>query len=201
MDNNPEPAPGFAPDDPVDGRKPGEWDTRYPDVARKKIHTEACYLAGCLVLAPVACWLVGHFGSNFAADHGSAAAPAGWQQFAFAWIGGMLGGTLFSIKWLYHSVARNIWNIDRRLWRLFTPHLSGAVAFAFVILTSTKLISIFDERAFQSVWTCFGLGFLVGYFSDSAMAKLNEVSHTLFGAGKATAQQETHGKSDANSKQ
>lgn len=203
MPNNSENAPRFAPDDPTDGRGYGEWKPRYEPDAAKRILVEAVYLACHLVLVPIVFIVLGIVTKNVANQTTSQAssqhnrpdavasqgvtgdAPAAeWPQLVYAWAGGILGGTLFSIKWLYHSVAKHIWNADRRLWRFFTPHLSGALAFVFVVLAASRLIAIFDAHAFRSVWVCFGLGFLVGYFSDSAVAKLSEIAQTLFGSSK-----------------
>ena len=103
------------------------------------------------------------------------------RQVLFAWLGGILGGTLYAIKWLYHVVAKNLWNSDRRLWRLFTPHVSGGLATVFIILLGSGLVTIVDPDAMASIWVCFGMSFLIGYFSDNATAKLTEVAETLFG--------------------
>jgi hypothetical protein len=105
-------------------------------------------------------------------------------HFGMAWLGGTLGGTLFDVKWLYHSVARQLWHLDRRLWRLFTPHISGGLAFAMVALIGSGLVRIFDSRAVNSLSSVVGISFLVGYFSDSAIAKLTEVAETLFGTSR-----------------
>lgn len=185
MVQNSDPTPRFAPDDLTDGRRPGEWETRYADEARKKIRTEAIYLAVHVVAVRTTCALLTYVPQiEGTAPAATSDVAICWQQLAFAWIGGTLGGTLFAIKWLYHSVAKNTWNIDRRLWRLFTPHVSGALAFVFVVLSASGLLVIFDKEAFRSSWVCLGLGFLVGYFSDSAMAKLTELAQTLFGSSK-----------------
>jgi len=193
-------APGFAPDDPTDGRKPGKWESRYPDEALRRIRTEALYLAGHLALVPIGLFVVAMVDGYLRADFASAGSPTCFCQFAFAWLGGMCGGTLFSIKWLYHTVGKNMWNVDRRLWRFFTPHVSGGLGFAFVVLSSSRFLIIFDNKAFESPWVCFGLGFLVGYFSDSAMAKLTEVSQTLFGPTKRPSVHETGGTSTDSSR-
>lgn len=118
----------FAPANPTDNRELLEWQSRYPDpTPRLWIRIEAVYLASLLLLVPVAMlalWLE---------------YPRNWLQlsdqkyrtlflYGLAWLGGTFGGTLFDIKWLYHSVARQIWHMDRRLWRLFTPHLSGGLS-------------------------------------------------------------------------
>jgi hypothetical protein len=97
----------------------------------------------------------------------------------------MLGGTLFAIMWLYHVVAREMWNLDRRLWRLFTPHISGGLVFAVIALISSGIMRIFDSRATSSHSVVVELAFLVGYFSDSAVAKLTEIADRLFGTSRS----------------
>ena len=121
-------------------------------------------------------------------DYPAGGAPARIAV-AFAWLGGMLGGALFSIKWFYHSVAKGIWNADRIFWRLFTPHVSGGLGAVFVTLCASGMLVVFDKKAFSSVWICFGLAFLVGYFSDHAVAKLSEVAQTLFGTSHTPTKQ------------
>src|SRR5206468_4257753 len=106
-------------------------------------------------------------------------------RYGMAWLAGMLGGTLFGIKWLYHTVARQIWNMDRRLWRLFTPHISAGLAFAMIAVVSSGLLRLFDRQALRSPSMVVGLAFLVGYFSDSAAAKLAEIAETLFGTSRS----------------
>jgi hypothetical protein len=203
--------PGFAPADPTDERDFGDWQTRYPDPsARKNIIFEAVYLAIHLVGVIIIVLILTVYSDRGAleslyghpkldpepdspaikstrsppTERGLLQQPLHWPQLLHALLGGVLGGTLFSIKWLYHVVAKNLWNIDRRLWRLFTPYLSGALALAFVVLMGSGLLVIFDQKALASVWVCFGLSFLVGYFSDNATAKLSEVARTLFGTTK-----------------
>ena len=105
--------------------------------------------------------------------------------YSLAWLGGTFGGTMFDIKWLYHSVAKQIWHQDRRLWRVFTPHISGGLAFVVVALISSGLLRVFDRYATESKSLVFGLAFLVGYFSDNSIAKLAEVAGTIFGSVRA----------------
>jgi hypothetical protein len=176
--------PGFAPDDPTDGREFLDWQTKYPPAAMRSIKLEAWYLLALLFLIPIGMlffWLE---------------YPKSWLQLApekyvpilrysLAWLGGTLGGTLFDIKWLYHVVARQVWHVDRQLWRLLTPHLSGALAFAIVALIGSGMFRVFDKEAVQSYSLIVGIAFLVGYFSDSAIAKLSEIAETIFGASRA----------------
>jgi hypothetical protein len=106
-------------------------------------------------------------------------------RFGLAWFSGLLGGTLYDAKWLYHSVARQLWHLDRRIWRIFTPHISGGLAFVVVSLIASGLLKVFDNHAVDSNTMVIGMGFLVGYFSDSAIAKLAEIAETLFGTSRS----------------
>lgn len=178
----PNPA-AFAPANPTDNREPLDWASKYPPDACRDIWIEGIYLAVLLLAVPllsVALWLE---------------APKRWfgltdqkydpvLKYGLAWLGGLLGGTLFSLKWLYHSVARQIWHVDRRLWRVFTPHISGGLAFAVIALVSSGIFRIFDRGATSSRSLVMGVAFLVGYFSDSAIAKLTEIAETIFGASR-----------------
>jgi hypothetical protein len=179
----PDPA-AFAPADPTDNRAPLDWQSKYPREARRQMWIEGSYLAGLLVSVPlllIVLWLevpktwLGLSREKYAAV----------LKYGVAWLGGLLGGTLFSLKWLYHSIARQIWHVDRRPWRVFTPHISAGLAFAVVALISSGLFRIFDRGATNARPLVLGVAFLVGYFSDSAIAKLSEIAETLFGASRA----------------
>jgi hypothetical protein len=176
--------PGFGQADPTDDRDFLDWKSKYSDpAARQGIRFEAIYLATLLVLVPVAMVLLRlEYPKHWLRLSDESYKPI--VHFGMAWLGGVLGGTLFDLKWLYHSVARQLWHLDRRLWRLFTPHISGGLAFAMVVLISSGLVRIFDSRAMNSLSSVVGISFLVGYFSDSAIAKLTEVAETLFGTSR-----------------
>lgn len=183
--NEPPRVSGFAPSDPTDGRELLDWKSRYAEPeARRAILLEACYLGILLALVPVALvvlWL--EYPKHWFGIQESKY-PA-IVKFGMAWLTGTLGGTLFDLKWLYHSVARRMWHLDRRLWRIFTPHISGGLSFAVVALVSSGIVRIFDSKAVESISLVVGISFLVGYFSDSAIAKLSEVAETLFGASRS----------------
>ena len=174
----------FGPADPTDNRQPLDWESKYPVVARRHIYGEAAYLGLVLLSLPplmLLLWL---------------RKPQVWWdlqandydvvlKYGLAWLAGTLGGVLFDLKWLYHSVARQSWHIDRRLWRLFTPHISGGLAFCIVALIESNLLRVFDQHIVNRSATVVGLAFLVGYFSDSSIAKLGEVADTLFGPSRS----------------
>jgi hypothetical protein len=178
-------ASAFGQAEPTDNRDPYDWKSKYDDpAARKGMAFEAIYL-GCLLfgmpLIMLACWL--EYPKNLL--HLSDQKYRPLLKYAFAWSSGTLGGVLFDIKWLYHSVARGSWHLDRRLWRIFTPHISGGLSFFVLALISSGALRIFDRKATESFALVVGLGFLVGYFSDSAIAKLTELAETLFGTIRA----------------
>jgi hypothetical protein len=175
----------FGQADPTDGRKPFEWPSKYTDpIAIKKQRSEAIYLGTLLFLMPllmVVMWL--EFPKYW--FHLSDEKYTPLLKYGFAWAAGTLGGVLFDLKWLYHAVARGLWHLDRRLWRIFIPHISGGLSFFVLALISSGALRIFDSKATNSPALIIGLGFLVGYFSDSAIAKLTEVAETLFGTTRS----------------
>lgn len=191
-----QPSPGFAPVDLTDGRKMFDWKSRYPDEAKRQIRWEAASVIVLLFATPIALFLVWQ------------GCPRDWlglsperyptcARYAYAWLGGMLGGTLFDLKWLYHSVAKGLWHAERRLWRMLIPHVSGGLAFAVILLISSGLFKIFAVDELSRPPVVVGIGFLVGYFSDSAIGKLTEVANTIFGAGGKRYPDDTSGHGNA----
>jgi hypothetical protein len=175
------PPADFAPTDYTDGRRPLDWRSKYPADARKQIRFEATYLATLLLFLPaiIIVLLSGIGCERLPLD---CRASGEGCKYLFAFLGGALGGSLFATKWLYHSVAKRIWHVDRRLWRLFTPVLSAGLAFGTTLLIKANVISIFSQQALDSPQAILAISFLVGYFSDNATAKLTEVAETVFGA-------------------
>jgi hypothetical protein len=165
-----------------DGRADGNWKTRYPDPeAQAAIKWEKNYLIILLVTVLLISLLLGIFLNEcFFSKRCSFEIL---KIYLFGWLGGTLGGIIFSMKWLYHSVAKNIWNIDRRLWRIFTPHLSGALALIVIVLIDCKIFTS-SNSDFLNFNKAFGLGFLVGYFSDNAIGKMTEMANVLFAPKK-----------------
>ncbi|WP_143086726.1 hypothetical protein [Lentzea flaviverrucosa] len=179
---------GFAPQDLTDGRQPGQYLSRYQDkIARRSIAVESIYVAVILTAAPIGMLIVVTRSLTLGLDEAVFKTIA---HYAYAWLGGMLGGCLFSVKWLYHSVAHGTWHQDRRLWRLFTPHLSAGLAFAVVLLIESGLLAVLNAAFFKDGRTVVGLAFLVGYFSDSVVAKLAELARNLFGDSRGVAKKE-----------
>jgi len=165
----------------TDERLKGSWKSRYPPEARKSIRVDAYYVAFVLILTLVTVFLIWK-GTAFQTLAGECVTCSRktFNRYAYFYLGGQLGGTLFGVKYLYNVVARGWWNIDRRLWRLFTPFLSGGLALAVAALTDSGLLGLTTKAGTGSAY--FSLGFIAGYFADSALRKMKEIADTVFGS-------------------
>ena len=94
---------------------------------------------------------------------------------------GLIGGVLFDMKWLVHSVATGWWNCDRVMWRVLTPLSAALTAVFFALIVESGIISLFDTSSFENIKTIAAFGMLVGYFADSVMGVLSNLAATLFG--------------------
>jgi len=178
-----EDTPGFAPDEPDDGRKLGDWATRYDDPqARKAIREETVFLYIHFGLTLI---LLTFINSGVIEEcdwiNVSTSRVEDFRLMFTSGLCGMFGGVLLSLKWLYHSVAKELWNVDRRLWRFSTPYLSGGVAFVVWVTITSGLFGIFDSSRLGDVRLAMAVGFISGYFSDMAIAKLSEIAQGVFG--------------------
>jgi hypothetical protein len=172
----------FAPTDPTDGRKRHDWKSRYPRSAQAWMVLEALYLIILLAIAPICIFLLwrGKADGHLLGLHKASDIVVVWR-YTTAWLAGTVGGTIFATKWLYHSVARGRWHVDRRYWRLLTPHLSGGLAFGFYAIATSSLLLILDHAELDHGATIVALSFLVGYFSDNATAALTRLADRVFG--------------------
>ncbi len=171
-----------------DGRPNGDWKTRFDCTAWLQIVVELAYL--CIVLSACVVLLLdaastkenageatGQIGSallgiQFSIDR------ANWIALALA---GMIGGTVFDLKWLYHSVARGVWNRDRVLWRLIVPWNSAMVSLFTGFLVASGVVPFLKNEAFDEIYTVLGCGFLFGYFSDNILAAMQNFARKIFG--------------------
>lgn len=102
-----------------------------------------------------------------------------FDSFVYFFLGGLHGGILFSVKYLYQVVARGFWNYDRRLWRIFSPFMSGGLALAVGSCIDSGIMGLTIKA--DSLSAYFSLGFITGYFADNALAKMQEIAETIFG--------------------
>lgn len=161
----------------TDGRKKWDWKTRYPREVWVQVRIESLYLIAlflvCLITL-LATWL--GLPSSWFRLWGTQSSAL--DRYLYFFGGGLLGGILFGMKWLYHSVARGLWHEDRRPWRYLVPVLSGGFALVTAFLFDSGLSRIPSP---ENTASYVAIGFLVGYFSDRAVAALSRVANAIFG--------------------
>lgn len=170
-----------------DGREPGDWKSRYDRRAWFQIAFEFLVLCFYLVIAnyflldaiiegPDANAREGFiynslFGVYIAEEN------AKWIGLALA---GFIGGAVFDLKWIYHSVAKGIWNVDRCLWRVIVPFNSAMVCLFTGFLFASGIIPLLRNESFEDFYVLLGLGFVFGYFSDNILAALQNLAKKVF---------------------
>jgi hypothetical protein len=169
-----------------DERKRFAWQSRYPSKPRTAIRYEAAYVVAMFVGSLIAIALTWR-GDLFAVIGCDQCSPSTLKRYAYFFFSGVMGGSLFGLKYLYKVVARGWWNEDRRLWRLFSPWLAGGIAFGFGALASAGLFGFAMSTA-PSGASFVSLGFIAGYFADSASRKMQEIANTLFGVSNSQPQ-------------
>ena len=166
----------------TDGRKAFEWESRYPDKARKEMRWEAIYIGGVLVVSLagiflnwcglISCWL-GIADSKITSFEG----------IVLYFFAGLTGGTIFGIKYFYRVIARGYWSQDRRFWRIFSPWISACIG---LIVGCMVVSGYINASQNPSTATGICIGFLSGYFADEAVGKMSEVAKALFGSNNKT---------------
>lgn len=169
--------PKVIPDDETDGRALDDWKSRYPMCVRVQIWIEAIVVASIQICALLILFFVWN---GFFADYTKCASCNSFQfkKYAYFFVGGVLGGTLFGIKYLYHAVARGFWNQDRRLWRFLSPLLSGTLALVVGALTEAGFLGLAVKSSTASAYV--SLGFIAGYFGDKALRKMTDIAEVIF---------------------
>jgi hypothetical protein len=177
--------------DKLDGRALGDWRSRYPRRAWIQIAFEFSYLALVLLSCVSVLVWVGY----------QVAPPTPLDSRATSFLGigieyprdrlfllwlavgmsGVVGGTCFALKYLYHAVAKWEWNGDRILWRVIVPPLSGTVAVVVAMLGASGVVALIDARFFSSFYGAVGAGWLIGYFTDHVLAALQRLAQRWFG--------------------
>ncbi|MFS2006419.1 hypothetical protein ACEN9F_22635 [Duganella sp. CT11-25] len=168
----------------MDGRLIGGWESRYPKEAIAEIRIDAWFVGAVLFVTLVSLVLVWngtmHSLATLICSHKCTASS--FDKYALFFLGGLLGGILFGIKYLYKAVARGIWNMDRRLWRIFSPFVSGGLALAVGAMIDSGIVGLTTNA--HSASSYFSMGFITGYFADGALAKMQDVADTIFGSGR-----------------
>lgn len=112
-------------------------------------------------------------------------APVDVMRQPYLWIAtlaaGTCAGSMFTLKWLYHCVARKLWHVDRRVWRISAPIISGILALFVVMLVRSGILPVVDSNVLSSFSGSVGLAFLIGLFSDNILAALQNLANQTFG--------------------
>lgn len=161
----------------TDGRKPYHWESGYPKEARTKIRREAIYVGGVLAISLLG--LLFNWCSCFSNIFGlEGERLLSFEGIMYYFFSGLLGGTIFGIKYFYRVVARGYWSQDRIYWRVYSPWISACIA----VIVGCMVISGFINAAKSpSAATGICVGFVAGYFADQAVGKMSEVATALFG--------------------
>lgn len=178
------------PDEYTDGRRPGDWESKYPKEARRCINHEACFLGLLLILLiATSAVLLGFSGQTATIPVGSLAVDGNqvtpvWTldfRLLIIFSVGCLGGTTFSVKWLLHAAAKRKWHLDRRYWRFFVPIIGGVYACVVMALFDGGLIAGQSGTVGRSDALTAAFAFLIGYFSDGVSGLLSNIANAVFG--------------------
>ena len=162
----------------TDGRSTYDWKSKYPDEARKEIRLEAIYIGVVLILSLLGLFFnwCGYISHWLMID---LPRIVSFENILFYFFSGLLGGTIFGIKYFYRVVARGYWAQDRRYWRLFSPWISSCISLVIRCMVITGYISS-NQSPSTATGVC--IGFIAGYFADEAVGKMSEVANALFGS-------------------
>ena len=166
----------------TDGRNQYDWESHYPSQARKEMLYEAIYIAIVLVVSLLGLFLswCNIFNAECVLDSEKRLTVETVLIYLFA---GLLGGTVYGIKYFYRVVARGYWSQDRRYWRIFSPWISSCVALIVGCMVISGFINSVDV---PSNLASICIGFVAGYFADDAVSKMSEVAKALFGTSSKT---------------
>jgi hypothetical protein len=177
MENTDDGGPDVGSSDPSDGRKKYEWASRYPKEAKSQIRKECLYI---VFLLAISLLLIYATWQDVIAQRLSlsGASVTSFRKYSYYCFSGLLGGTVYGMKYLYRVVARGYWHEDRKPWRYLSPYIALAISFAFGALIDAKFVSVESELRASAI---IGIGFLVGYFADRAIGKLHDIADVVFG--------------------
>jgi hypothetical protein len=140
---------------------------------------EASYLGALLVITPFTlAWIYLGYPQRLLGLSGPTETVM--TRYALVYVGGVLGGALYTTKWLYHAIAHGWWNIDRTIWRLVSPLLSGGLAFAVVLLIAARVFPVLGTDIVGHDAGALAVAIFVGYFSDKAARWLAMLAERMF---------------------
>lgn len=136
----------------TDGREPYEWKSKYPECARKEMKKEAIYIGAILLLSFILLicivgGLIDLIGSLLGLESKKIVSLEGIILYFFS---GLLGGTVFGLKYFYRVVSRGYWSQDRKYWRIFSPWISACIAFVVGCMVLSGYINATHTQSFAT---------------------------------------------------
>lgn len=171
----------------TDGRQAGNYYSRYGWSAWLQICIELSYLVSVIVGSSICMiWLaravvVGPSDYFFPNVFGTLPTNMPLLVWTATALAGACGGAVSSLKWLFHSVAKGMWNRDRIIWRFVVPLLSSVLSIFAGLMVISEVFRIFNQTLFESPATGAAFGFFVGLFSDNVLASLQKLAFRVFG--------------------
>lgn len=163
--------------DPTDGRQKNDWESKYPKAAKSQILCECWYIFALLIVSLALIFITWrNIIGNYLDLSGTSLEQ--FRQFSYYSFSGLLGGTVYGMKYLYRVVARGFWHEDRKPWRYMSPFIALAISFVFGAMIDGKFVTMTTPIKSSVI---VGVGFLVGYFADRAIGKLHDIADVIFG--------------------
>jgi hypothetical protein len=171
----------------TDGRPPGHYKSIYPWTVWIQIVVEFIYLIAvelvCLAFLLELAIYAGRkqetgFFFHLLGPYPTSAPLVAYLSIALS---GTCGGCTFSLKWLYHTVAKMQWHRDRSVWRFVVPVSSGFVALFSGLMIISGLVPFLARTPLLVPATGAAYGFFVGVFSDNVLAALQKLANNIFG--------------------
>lgn len=175
----------FSANDPTDGRIGYNFKSGYPYWTRVQIAAEGIYLFLIILISIyLIFWVYAGNWMFYLTSVQFDTLSEQLKKIAPFPIAGLIGGAMFGLKYLYRVAARGWWHEDRRIWRICSPWLSAALALMVGIMLDGGLLGLSYSKgeAGDPLSTFLSVGFITGYFADSALAKLQEIANVVFGA-------------------
>lgn len=183
----------WSPSDPTDGRSNLDFKSRYPIAIRFQIIVEAIYLL-VLILSGfnLVFWIYSGDSPSYLTSLNFNDLNEQLRNLVTFPIAGLIGGSMFGLKYLYRVAARGWWHEDRRIWRICSPWLSASLATMVGIMVDGGLLGLSYSQgtSINPYATLLSFGFITGYFADSALAKMQEIANVVFGSSPRNASDE-----------
>jgi D-serine dehydratase len=171
----------------TDGRPAGAYESAYPLGVWTQIAVELIYLVSAEIISLTLLLMLAIYASRMQKTGfffdllGPYPASANLVAYLSIGLSGACGGCTFSLKWLYHTVAKKRWHRDRMVWRMVVPISSAFLALFSGLMIISGLVPFLARAPLTIPATGAAYGFFVGVFSDNVLAALQKLAQNIFG--------------------